>query len=225
MFDIQRRVSPHPRLQPRRPRRGVSQQGRRAGGQSMVEFGLVLPIMLVLLIGVADLGRVFAAGVVIEAAARNAAETAASAYLSDPPGSGGLDAPVSGAASSEYDAIRTLAAATVCQEMRMLPNTAGSGSDCTGMPFIRVCVHDGADPGCASEAFGATIRSECPETGATMSNTQAGGYPQRWVEVRICYQFTSLLRAPLFSFGDIWLQRERSFVIPCYFVIGTAPCG
>ena len=47
-------------------------QSRR--GQSLVEFALVLPMLLVLLLGVADFGRVFAAGITIEAAARNAAE-------------------------------------------------------------------------------------------------------------------------------------------------------
>ena len=43
-------------------------------GQSVVEFALVLPMLLVLLLGVADFGRVFAAGITVEAAARNAAE-------------------------------------------------------------------------------------------------------------------------------------------------------
>lgn len=194
-------------------------------GQSLVEFGLVLPIMLVLFVGIADLGRVFAAGVVIEAAARNAAEVAANVYLSDPPGTGGLNQPVVGGTTAEYGAFHTVAAAAVCEEMQALPNTAGTGANCTGMPFIRICVHDGADPGCGNEAFGATIRAECPATGSPISNSQAGGNLQRWVEVRVCYQFTSLIDVPLVSFGDIWLERTRSFVIPCYFVLGTGGCG
>ena len=46
-------------------------------GQTMVEFVLLLPILLMLLLGVADFGRVFHAGVVIESASRAAAEAAA----------------------------------------------------------------------------------------------------------------------------------------------------
>ena len=196
-----------------------------ARGQSLAEFALVLPIMLMLFIGIADLGRVFAVGVVTEAATRDAAEVAAMAYLSDSPGTTGLDVPVSGATSTEYVAIHNAAAAAVCQEMQALPNTAGTGANCTGMPFIRVCIHDGADTDCASEAFGASIRAECPQTGGPMSNSQTGGYPQRWVEVRVCYQFTPILEAPIFNFGEIWVERTRAFVIPCYFSLGAGDCG
>src|SRR5690606_20209344 len=45
------------RLRTRRPERG----------QSLVEFALVLPMLLVLLLGIADFGRVFAAGILLEA--------------------------------------------------------------------------------------------------------------------------------------------------------------
>ena len=194
-------------------------------GQSLAEFALVLPIMLMLFIGIADLGRVFAVGIVTEAATRDAAEVAAMAYLSDPPGTTGLDQPVSGGSSAEYIAIHNVAAAAVCQEMQALPNTAGTGSNCTGMPFIRVCVHDGVDTQCGNEAFGASIHPKCSATGAAISNSQASGYPQRWVEVRVCYQFTPILEAPIFNFGEIWVERTRSFVIPCYFALGTGDCG
>src|SRR6187401_3080262 len=50
-------------------------------GQTLVEFALVLPMLLVLLLGIADFGRVFQAGITIEAAARNAAEAAAQEYV------------------------------------------------------------------------------------------------------------------------------------------------
>ena len=49
-------------------------------GQSLVEFALVLPMLLILLLGVADFGRVFQAGITLEAATRNAAEAAAQEY-------------------------------------------------------------------------------------------------------------------------------------------------
>src|SRR5437868_2771020 len=58
----------------------------RLRGQSVVEFALVLPVLLVLAIGVADFGQVFAAGITVEAAARNGAEAAAQEYLHNGPG-------------------------------------------------------------------------------------------------------------------------------------------
>jgi hypothetical protein len=206
-------------------RRWLPGRSAASAGQSLVEFALILPIMLVLFAGIADLGRVFAAGVVLEAAARNAAEIAANAYLSDPPGTGGLEAPVTGATSGEYSAYHGAAATAVCQEVRSLPNTKGSGVDCTSMPLISVCVHDGADPRCGAEAFGAPVPTECTQTSAASTNSQAGGGATRWVEVRLCYQFTAILDMPFFSFDTIWLERTRSFVIPCYFVLGTGDCG
>ena len=53
------------------------QRKRSPRGQSLVEFALVLPMLLVLLLGIADFGRVFAAGIILEAASRNGAEAAA----------------------------------------------------------------------------------------------------------------------------------------------------
>ena len=57
------------------PSKESAAQSRR--GQSLVEFALLLPMLIVLLLGVADFGRVFQAGIVTEAAARNGAEAAA----------------------------------------------------------------------------------------------------------------------------------------------------
>src|SRR5437868_15247511 len=50
-------------------------------GQSMVEFALVLPMLLILLMGVADFGRVFSAAITMEATTRNAAEAAGQEYV------------------------------------------------------------------------------------------------------------------------------------------------
>ena len=51
------------------------------------------------------------------------------------------------------------------------------------------------------------------------------GSSERWIEVRVCYNFTALLNMPLYSLGDLFLERQRQFTIPCYFVMGTDPCG
>src|SRR5688500_2731295 len=101
-------------------------------GQSFVEFALVLPMLLIILLGVADFGRVFHAGIVIEASARNAAEAAAQEYLQLTRGGGTL-------ANTDYARIHAVALESVCGEAERLPNQAGTGSSCT-MPAAAVCI-------------------------------------------------------------------------------------
>lgn len=183
-----------------------------------MEFALVLPMLLVLLLGVADFGRVFAAGITIEAAARNGAEAAAQEYVqrqrNDP-------APLT---ASDYDAIRDVAHEVACEEAVKLPGQAGSGSSCT-MPLTAVCIHDddAGDAGCGSAS--AAVPTECTALagGWSPANQHAiGELP--YVEVRICYRFTTLinlteLSLPLaqgISIGEIWLQKARAFVAGDY---------
>jgi hypothetical protein len=191
----------------------VARRRRRDLGQSVVEFTLVVPILLVLFIAIADFGRVFAVGVAVEAATRDAAEATANEYLANPPNP--LDTPAS-AAASYYDALHAYGQNVVCSELRGLPNT-----DCANVPAVIVCVHDGADTGCGSPHGNA---ASCGDFTPAATSDQHGS-SERWVEVRTCYHFTPILQLPLFAFGDVWLQRTRNFTIPCYFVLGDAECG
>jgi TadE-like protein len=50
------------------------QNASRSRGQSLVEFVVTLPVIFLLLIGIADLGRIYTAGVAVESAAREAAD-------------------------------------------------------------------------------------------------------------------------------------------------------
>lgn len=210
----------------RRPNRRVD-----ARGQSLVEFAIVVPILLVLFVAVADFGRVFVAGVTLEAATRNAAEATANRYVATPPGP--LDAPAPGGDQAYYDALHAYGAGVVCAEMRDLPGTnydAGPPPTCPDMPVVVVCVHDGADGGCASQASagGGGIPASCGDFTPSATSAQVtspDGTKPRWVEVRTCYHFTPLLNLPLFSLGDVWLQRTRNFTIPCWFVLTGAECG
>ena len=58
-----------------------AQRGRRSdsreSGQSLVEFALIVPILLMLFIAIADFGRVFAAFIALEASTWIAAESTA----------------------------------------------------------------------------------------------------------------------------------------------------
>jgi hypothetical protein len=209
----------------------LAHRTRSSRGQSVVEFALVIPILMMLFVGIADFGRVFNAGVVLEASARNAAEHATQKYLANPPGdpsltaAARLSAPVAAADPAYYAAIRQAAARVACAEMRGLPSTDYVDGACATWPVIAVCVHDSADPNCGATATGfASVPPECGELTGTWSNA-ASGTGERWVEVRACYRFTTILKLPLITFGEIYLERARSFIIPCYFATGFGGCG
>lgn len=197
-----------------------------ACGQSLVEFAVVLPLLLVFFLVIADFGRIFVALISVESATRNAAEVVANAYLAAPPGP--LDQPAPAVGQAYYDALHARGEAVVCAELRGLPNAnydAGTNT-CPDMPIVVVCIHDGRDGGCASPAQPGAggIVSECTDFSppATPSGDGTGA---RWVEVRTCYHFTGLLNLPFFPLRDFWLQRSRQYTIPCYFVLGNAECG
>ena len=180
-----------------------------------------MPMLLVLLFGLADFARVFAAGITLEAAARNGAEAAAQEYLQVLRNkTGGLDA-------ADYDAIHAVAIDAVCSEGETLPNQAVSGGTCS-MPVTAVCVHDGADPACGTEA--AIAPSSCPRVSEPSWNATelgaapGGATPLPFVEVRVCYRFTTLfnltnLELPFgwgVSLGEVYLERDRQFVVANY---------
>jgi hypothetical protein len=195
---------------------------RSSAGQSLVEFTLVLPLMLLLLITAADFGRFFAAGITIESAARTAAEIAASDYLTESIRSGGA------INTAGYDRIHAAAWRSVCDEASLLPGTvAGTGGgECTGLPTV-VCVHDGQDPQCGEQYNEAGYSAaECPAVlGPAPLNTQTGGTEtSRYVEVRVCYRFFTIFRLAIPSLGGVLaplsgeftIERDRTFAVMEY---------
>ena len=196
-----------------------------AGGQSLVEFSLILPILLILLLAVADFGRLFATGITIESAARTAAETAAIEYFRE--FAAVTPAPLDAAA---YGRVHEQAWRTVCDEAQSLPNaTPSSGGECDGLPTI-VCVHDGGDTSCSTlYNSSGTPPAGCPAlAGAPPNNTQAAqaGFSEtsKWVEVRVCYRFTTVfsLQLPFIGGtltplgGEFFLERIRTFTVADY---------
>jgi hypothetical protein len=198
-------------------------------------------MMIVLLLGVADFGRIFQAGISLEAAARNASEIAAQEYVQltrNRPG-GVLEA-------DDYARLHAIAIEALCGESEILPQNAlpgGIAGPCEDMiggtptdvwPVGAVCVHDGVDPICGAEATAAP--SSCPGmaggwTNANAGATPSGAPPLPYVEVRTCYQFTTLfnvtnLELPFgwsISFGTIYLERDRTFTVACY-QSAVGPC-
>ena len=176
-------------------------------------------MLLVLLLGIADFGRVFQAGITIEAATRNGAEAAALERLRNKP-------PTDPAKLADYyDNIHVVAATAACQQAHVLPNTSMSGTDGTcQQPFIRACVHDSVDPQCgaAIPGFASTVPASCPELSNAWSNASAGEVASHAVELRVCYQFTTLFNLHLslpfaqgMNLGEIWIERTRFFVLDC----------
>jgi len=196
-------------------------------GQSLVEFALVLPMLLILLLGLADFGRVFAAGIAMEASARNAAEVAAQEYVQIVRRNGAVSA-------TDYAHLHQLAISELCHEASVLPNYAAGGGACT-MPVTAVCIHDpvttppvtyGPDPTCD----GSDAPSPPPQCGAlgaawNSGNVEPGSDSLGYVEIRTCYRFSTLfdlsdVQLPFgwsLSLGDIYLQRTRYFTIGCYY--------
>lgn len=208
----------------RRPFRSLARRGTPdPHGQSLVEFGLVLPLLLFILLGVADLGRVFADGIALEAAVRNSAEAAAQEYLQ----MCSLDGDANDCdeiGNPEYNSLHTIALDIGCREAERLTNLQASGGGCTN-PVIAVCVHDdaaGDANGCGQEAQTGNVPAQCTElTNASGThpwnaarNGPVDGRP--YVEVRMCYHFAPLLPVTEFWWGSVWMQKENDFAVTNY---------
>jgi hypothetical protein len=194
-------------------------------GQALAEFTLVVPILLILLLTVGDFGRFFAAGISVESIARTASEYAAREYLREETAVGGatLD-------QAAYDRVHAYAWEAVCEEAARLPGVQlfGPGTQCQGIPTV-VCVHDQGDPNCAnSYNDSAGLPAECTtlSPGSRPTNAIGGGSEgSRYVEVRVCYPFRTLIPmdgissvggplAPLT--GVFHIERARSFTVVDY---------
>jgi hypothetical protein len=188
-------------------------------GQSLVEFGLVLPLLILLLLGVADFGRVFADGITLEAAARDGAEAAAQEYLQlARNSSGGVD-------TADYGVLHDLALEVSCREAERLSDRVLDGSGNCVSPAIAVCIHDdeegdalAAGGECGIEAGSAP--AECTQMdGATnaWNPTRFGPFEGlAYIEVRMCYRFDPLIPITGFWWGSVWLQKDRTFTVADY---------
>jgi hypothetical protein len=198
---------------------------RHQRGQALVEFTLIVPILLILVLTVGDFGRFFAAGITVESIARTAAERAAREYLREEAAVGG--APLSAAG---YARVHAYAWEMVCEEAAGLPDvvTGSPGDECSGIPTV-VCVHDLSDPDCDNSYNDAGgIPPECKSLSPTNRPTSAiggGSEASHYVEVRVCYPFSTLLPVDSISSiggplaplsGVFYIERERAFTVVDY---------
>ncbi len=197
-------------------------------------------MLLVLFLGIADFGRVFSAGIALEATARNGAEAAAQEYVQL------LRNRSSAPTTSDYQRLHWVAIEEVCAEAKLLPSHVITGTgDCEDLsdgtatltsPAVAVCVHDGSDPICGTESGAAP--ADCRVMHLTTWAPTVEGYdppgtqgPLPHVEVQVCYRFTTLMNAELslplgwgISLGQIWMERGREFAVACYEQT-TGPCN
>ena len=198
----------------------------RSLGQSLVEFALIFPLLMLLLLTIVDFGRLFSAAITTESTARTAAETASAEYLREAlrvfPG------PVT---TTGYTSIHQAAWQSVCDEAASLPNAVpgSGGGQCAGLPTV-VCVHDNADPLCG-DVYNAPsgVPPGCPSLGAAtrpinsqLSELGANTWP--YVEVRVCYRFSALMRVDIPFIGgtlstlggDFYIEKVRTFSVANY---------
>jgi hypothetical protein len=191
---------------------------REPRGQSLVEFALLLPLLLIILLGVADFGRVFQAGIMMESATRAAAEAGAVEYLRQ----------VSTGNEPDYDLIQNRAAEVACREAKL--ENVSDPATCSDWPIIRVCIHDDAagHTNCGQPAAVgfAAVPGECGATDGAWDPgrqldvlaTDANPTPRKaYVEVRTCYHFTTLISVNDFlPIGEVYLQRQAFFTVADY---------
>ncbi len=182
-------------------------------------------MLLVLLLGIVDFGRVFNAGITLEAVARDAAEVGALQRLRDKP-----DFTDPSLHPAYYTALHQLIARTACAESEQLALSPEqvSAVDCPRLTAVRACVHDSLDTECGNPipGFDGPVPAECKDiataTAPPWSNYSGGETNSHWVEVRVCYHFTTLVNLHLslpmntgLNLGDVYLGKTRSFVLDC----------
>ncbi len=99
------------------------------------------------------------------------------------------------------------------------------------MPAVRVCVQDDTDDagpigdpycGLPIAGFADPVPPSCDRILSAWDNTSGGPIGSHAVEVRVCYHFTTLFNLHFslpggtgLDLGDVWIQRERVFVLDC----------
>jgi len=183
----------------------------------VTEFALVIPVLLIILLTVADFGRYFAASIQIESMSRTAAEVAAQEYVREV---------VESTDPKRYDLIHTMAWQSVCDEGRDLPNSSpgSGGSECVDLG-TRVCVHDNLD-GMCGVVYNASggVPAECTALSGPTPPNGLDSQGHVYVEVTVCYRFNSVFQMtiPFLDMsltplsGNFFIERTRHFTVADY---------
>ncbi len=150
----------------------------RRAGQSVVEFALVFPILLLLLVGIADLGRLYNSVVAVESAAREAADYGAFAATNWSP----VNIPVT-IGEMERRACTSVAGSHLQDYETTDPV---NNTTCTNPTITCTLERNGASTDCGTSG-GVTDGVDC-----SIATTE----PPCTVHVRVSYQFHLILAIP-----------------------------
>jgi Flp pilus assembly protein TadG len=159
-------------------------------GQSMVEFSLVVPLMLLMVVAIADFGRMYVSAVAVESAAREAADFGA----------------------FQSDQWTTVNVPVTTEEMLRRACVAAQGSHLEGY----VGASDGST--CTNPAFSCTLEwggssEDCATSDGVVGTTDCSTQltePPCVVHVRLDYEFRMILGFPPMP-ESISLVRESRF--------------
>lgn len=170
---------------------------RRQSGQSVVEFALIVPVLLLIVIAVADFGRLYNAAVAVESAAREAADYGA--FQAD-----------------NWSSTTPANITTTLQEMQRRACTAAKGSHlegyagaadgstCSNPSFSCSLEWGGASESCASSG-GMVGGNDCSAVATQPKSTDACT-----VHVHLDYDFRLILGLVPFP-DDITFGRDSRF--------------
>ena len=167
---------------------------RPSAGQSVAEFAIILPVILLLLIGIADLGRLYTSVVAVESAAREAADFGAfDADYWDP-------ANVTTVTLPEME--KRACTAAMGSHLQDYESPVTDGTTCTNPAMICTLERNGVSTECGASG-GVTNGVNCFDSAIE---------PPCTVHVRMDYQFHLILAIPPFP-STIAISRDSYFRI------------
>jgi Flp pilus assembly protein TadG len=178
----------------------------------VTEFALVVPVLMLLLIAIADFGRIYASAVAVEAAGREAADY------------GAFDASYWQTTSTPPNQPNYV---TTVNEMQRRACVAAAGSHLEGYQTTdpvnnSTCTNPSFS--CTLERNGAT--TDCMNPGGFVNGTDCSNPatdPPCTVHVQMTYTFQTFLSVPPMP-TSVQLVRDSRFRISCLTVAGTPGC-
>jgi TadE-like protein len=173
----------------------------RARGQSVVEFALVLPLLVFLMSGIIDLGRIYTTMLSVESAAREAADFGS--FGAQKWGAAALSATLPDGVTPDGTVQRMERRA--CTAASNLPDYVGPDGDCANPDFSYQLSTD----------RGVTWVDYDPGLGCDNATRE----PPCWVKVTLAYDFHLLIPLRIEAFGNRYglpdmITFERSSVFP-----------
>jgi hypothetical protein len=166
---------------------------RPIAGQSIAEFAVILPVILLLLVAIADLGRLYTSVVAVESAAREAADFGA--FQDDNWAAVNIGTTLEGME-------RRACTAAAGSHLQDYESTDPDDKTCTNPSFVCLLERNGASTDCASSG-GFTNGVDCSD---------ATTEPPCTVHVRMDYQFHLILAIPPLP-STIAISRDSYFRI------------